>query len=243
MKLKLNLGHKDLAFRFNTSSSTVTNVTMTFIILLNDILFKSFMDTVPSQLKNQLCLPNCFQSFQNCRMIIDCTEVSCDIPKQLDQQKLTYSNHKHRNTLKGLIGIAHNGVITFVSKFYPGSISDKKIVADCGVLNIFKPGDLILADKGFLISDLLPSGVNLNIPPFLVLPQFTPSEVVKTKNIARARIHVERAIQRLKQYHILSHIPKCLYVKASIVFQLCAALVNFRNPLIKEIDNLYISND
>jgi len=99
-------------------------------------------------------------------MIIDCTEVSCDIPKQLDQQKLTYSNYKHRNTLKGLIGIVPNGVITFVSKFYPGSISDKKIVADCGVLNIFQPGDLILADKGFLISDLLPSGVNLNIPPY-----------------------------------------------------------------------------
>lgn len=243
IKLKLNLGHKDLAFRFNTSPSTVSNVTLTFIILLHDILFKSLMDNVPSQLKNQLCLPNCFQSFQNCRMIIDCTEVSCDIPKQLDQQKLTYSNYKHRNTLKGLIGIAPNGVITFASKLYPGSISDKKIVADCGVLNIFQPGDLILADKGFLISDLLPSGVNLNIPPFLVSPQFTPSEVVKTKNIARARIHVERAIQRLKEYHILSHIPKCLYVKASIVFQLCSALVNFRNPLIKEIDQLYISED
>jgi hypothetical protein len=60
MKLKLNLGHKYLAFRFNTSSSTVTNVTMTFIILLRDILFKSLMDNVPSQLKNQLCLPNYF---------------------------------------------------------------------------------------------------------------------------------------------------------------------------------------
>ena len=54
---------------------------------------------------------------------------------------------------------------------------------------------------------------------------------------------MERAIQRLKEYHMLSHIPKCLYVKASIVFQLCAALVNFRNPLIKEVDKLYISED
>lgn len=53
------------------------------------------------------------------------------------------------------------------------------------VVNLFQPGDLILAGKGFLIFDLLPSGVNLNIPPFLVSPQFTPSEVVNTKNIAR----------------------------------------------------------
>lgn len=54
---------------------------------------------------------------------------------------------------------------------------------------------------------------------------------------------MERAIQRLKEYNILSHIPKCLYVKASTVFQLCSALANFRNPLIKEIDQLYISED
>jgi len=243
IKLRLNLGHKDIAFRFNTSSSTVSNVILTFIIVLHKILFKSLMDKVPSQHKNQLCLPNCFQSFQNCRMIIDCTEVSCDVPNQLDQQKLTYSNYKHRNTLKGLIGIAPNGVITFVSKLYPGSTSNKKIVANCGVLNTFNPGDLILADKGFLISDILPNGTYLNIPPSLVSTQFTPSEVEKTKNIARARIHVERAIQRLKQYQILSHIPKSLYIKSSIIFQLCAALVNFKNPLIKEIDYLYIFDD
>lgn len=30
--IKLNLGHKDLAFRFNTSPFTVSNVTLTFII-------------------------------------------------------------------------------------------------------------------------------------------------------------------------------------------------------------------
>lgn len=127
MKLKLNLGHKDLAFRFNTSSLTVSNVTLTFIILLQDILYKILMDNVSSQLQNQLCLHNCFQSFKNCRMIIDCTEVSCDIPKQLDEQKLTYSNYKHRNTHKRLIGVASNGVINFISKLYPRSTSDKKL--------------------------------------------------------------------------------------------------------------------
>lgn len=37
------------------------------------------MEHFPPQLKNQLCLPNCFQSFQNCRMIVDCIEISCDI--------------------------------------------------------------------------------------------------------------------------------------------------------------------
>lgn len=143
LKLRLNLPYKDIAFRFNTSQSTVCNIILTFIVLLHSILFKKLMDTVPSQNKNRLCLPNCFKSFQNCRMTIYCTEVSCDIPRQLDHQKMTYSSYKHKNTLKGLVGVAPNGVITFVSKLYPGSTSDKKIVSHCGILSVLEPNDLI----------------------------------------------------------------------------------------------------
>lgn len=100
-------------------------------------------------------------------MTMDCTKVACDIPHQLHHQRATFSSYKHKNTLKGLIWIAPNGVITFVSNLYPGSTSDKKIVNHCGFLSLLEPGDLILADKGFLISDVLPDGVSLNIPPFL----------------------------------------------------------------------------
>jgi len=166
-------------------------------------------------------------------MTID--EVACDIPHKLHH----LSSYKHKNTLKELIGVAPNGVITFVSKLYPGSTSNKKIVSHCGILSLLEPGDLILADKGFLISDILPEGVFLNIHPFLTSPQFTPSEVEKTKSIARARIYVERAISRLKGFKILNHIPKSLFKKSSIVFQLCASLVNFQNPPIKEVESLF----
>jgi len=243
IKLRLNLAYPDLAFRFKTSESTIGNIILTLISVLHEILYVNLMNTVPSQNKNQNCLPQCFNNFQNCRITLDCTEISCDIPKSLLDQKLTYSSYKHKNTLKGLIGVALNGVITYASKLYPGSTSDKKIVGHCGVLNILHPGDLVLADKGFLISDLMPPETFLNIPPFLMSPQFTPSEVLKTKSIARARIHVERVMVRLKKFKILTHIPKALYTKSSLVFQLCAALVNFQNPLIKEVEHLYINND
>ncbi|KAJ8950154.1 hypothetical protein NQ314_008007 [Rhamnusium bicolor] len=98
----------------------------------------------------------------------------------------------HRNTLKGLVGVAPNGTITFLSNLYVGNTSDKNIVKHCGVLTSFLAGDLILADKGFLIQDLLPPGVLLNIPPFLMKAQFSPEEARQTVTIARARIHVER---------------------------------------------------
>jgi len=61
---------------------------------------------------------------------------------------------------------------------------------------------MILADKGFLIADILPPGTSVNLPPFLSSPQFTPSQKAKTRSIAKARIHVERANARLKNFRI-----------------------------------------
>ena len=57
-----------------------------------------------------------------------------------------------------------------------------------------------MADKGSTVQDLLPLGVFLNIPPFLGSKgQMTPEEVVQ---IAFLRIHVERAINKIKNFHI-----------------------------------------
>ena len=95
-------------------------------------------------------------------------------------------------------------------------------------------GDLILADKGFLIQDIVPKGVSVNIPPFLKNGKFTPSEIKATKNIAKCRIHVEWANARLKDFKILSFVPPYLRCHADKVLQLCAALVNLQFPQIKE---------
>ncbi|XP_057666779.1 uncharacterized protein LOC130900284 [Diorhabda carinulata] len=236
MKLKQNFPHQDLAVRFNVSQGTVSNV----VTALHEILFKQFMSEIPDRSKNQLCLPNCFSSFTNCRIIIDCTEVYTCINRQsMSSQKLTYSSYKHRNTCKGLVGVAPNGVATFLSCLYPGSTSDKKIVKDCGILNQLKPGDLVLADKGFLIKDLMPPGVHINILPFLTTPQFTTEQVHQTECIARARIHVERAIRRMKVFNILNLIPHSLLPHADAVFQVVGALTNLQYPLIKEVGQLY----
>ena len=43
-----------------------------------------------------------------------------------------YSSYKHHVTYKGLVGISPSGTITFVSKLYTGSISDKEIVGNRG---------------------------------------------------------------------------------------------------------------
>ena len=49
---------------------------------------------------------------------------------------------------------------------------------------------MVLADKGFVIQDLVPNGVSVNMPPFLNNGIFTGSEARATKAIAKYRIHV-----------------------------------------------------
>jgi hypothetical protein len=48
-----------------------------------------------------------------------------------------------------LLWVVSNAVITYCSNLCPGSVSDKAIVQESGVLDHFKSGDVILADKGF----------------------------------------------------------------------------------------------
>nr|CAH7713592.1 unnamed protein product [Callosobruchus chinensis] len=240
MKLRQNFPHDDLAVRFNLSQGTVSNVVTTWIHLIHEVLFEQVMSSIPSRSKNKMCLPNCFSSFTNCRIILDCTEVYTSVCRSsMSTQKLTYSSYKHRNTCKGLVGVAPNGVVTYVSCLYPGSTSDKKIVKDCGILDQLEAGDLVLADKGFLIKDLMPAGVAINIPPFLTTSQFTPEQVRQTECIARARIHIEHAIGRMKTYNILDFIPYALLPHADKVFQVIGALTNLQYPLLREVEQFY----
>jgi hypothetical protein len=240
MKLRQNFPHLDLAHRFKVSQAVVSNVLFTWINVLHEILYKQFMASIPSRKKNKSCLPNCFSTFTNCRIVLDCTEMATVVSRgSMETQKSTYSAYKHRNTWKALIGVAPNGVITYISDLYPGSTSDRKIVQHSGVLNRMEPGDLILADKGFLIKDLLPAGVHVNIPPFLDTPQFTEEQVLHTEKIARARIHVERAIQRMKTFRILNFLPYNLLRHADAILQVIGGLTNLKNPLIKQVEEKY----
>ena len=69
--------------------------------------------------------------------------------------------------MKVLIGIAPQGVVSFVSETWGGHVSDKYLTEHCGVLDKLLPGDVVLADRGFNISDSV--GImqaTLHIPAF-----------------------------------------------------------------------------
>ena len=52
-----------------------------------------------------------------------------------------------------LIGILPSGVITFVSKLYAGSISDKELTCCSRIMDLLQPGNSVMADRGFDIQD------------------------------------------------------------------------------------------
>ena len=154
-------------------------------------------------------------------------------PSKLDLIRATYSSYRHIHSFKCLLGVAPNGTVTYVSRAFPGSISDKKVTKQSGILSQLRAGDVVLADKGFLINDIVPEGVQVNIPPFRENPQFHPQEVINARTIARCRIHVERAIGRMKDFQILHCFPAKLRSHATVIVQLVAVLVNFQAPIIK----------
>lgn len=123
--------------------------------------------------------------------------------------------------------------MTFVSQLFTGSISDKEAVEKRGFLKLpFDDGDSVMADKGFKIQDLLSKiSVKLNIPPFLRRGHFTEEEVQETEEIASLRIHMERRIQRIKNFHIFDRpIAISIAPLASEMWTICVILSNFQSP-------------
>lgn len=60
-----------------------------------------------------------------------------------------------------------------------------------------------------------------------------------THNIARMRIHVERALRRIKEYHIFDAvIPLNLAPSINQIWTVCVILTNFRGPLF--LGNCYM---
>ena len=108
----------------------------------------------------------------------------------MELQSLTWSDYKKHNTAKYLIGIAPNGMISFLSVGWGGRTSDNRIVNESGFLDLIDPGNVILAGRVFTInSELLMHHAKLEMPPPCSgWEQQTAEDATKTKKVANARI-------------------------------------------------------
>nr|XP_022344486.1 uncharacterized protein LOC111137338 [Crassostrea virginica] len=166
VRLKVGLFVQDISDRFQISPASFSMYFTTWISLLHAEL--KLINPFPSLDIIQRTMPDSFKAkYPSTRVIIDCTELFIQTSSSLINQSLTFSNYKHHNTVKFLVGISPSGVITFVSDAWPGRTSDRQITEQSGLLDALEPGDSVMADKGFTIGDLLQKRkCHLNIPPF-----------------------------------------------------------------------------
>ncbi|KAK0152978.1 hypothetical protein N1851_005345 [Merluccius polli] len=248
--LSLALMQKDLVHRFQIHQSTVSRIINTWANFLYTVLgaVGIWMDeeTVKAH------LPDVFHDYPDTRIILDCTELHCQTPSSLLLQSEVFSSYKSNCTFKGLIGMAPHGqaraeggamgslhgpahgAVTFVSSLYEGSISDKEILKQSGIVPLINPSMAIMVDKGFLVEDIVPCKVY--IPTFLSKrAQLSGQEVRQTQSIARLRVHVERLIRRVKEHKLFSTvIPLSLTGSINQLYSVACLLVNYQNgPLVK----------
>ena len=236
VRLKLNLKVEDLAFRFGISTSSVSRYLTTWVCFLYHHLRE--LDWAPSVEQVMGTLPHSFRKrFPTTYAIIDGSEIFIQTPSDLHAQSSTWSQYKHHNTAKFLVACTPIGAISYISPVFVGSISDVELTRISGFLTTLedKPGISIMADRGFTIRDMLKElNIELNLPPFMEgKQQLHADQVQEGRKIACLRIHVERAIGRIKTFRILQEtIPITLARLTNQIVHVCAYLSNFHPGLV-----------
>ena len=102
---------------------------------------------------------------------------------------------------------------------------------------MLEPYDQVMADRGFdIAAELAERCCTLNIPPFTRgKSQLSRAEVGRHRKISSLRIHVERAIERLKNFRILQGVFPLNHVHTlDDIVVVCAAVVNMWPPIVTD---------
>jgi len=232
-KLKTALSYTCLSIFFQISPTTCQRIFKETLLVLEHVLNPVIEWSSKEEVSRSM--PRCFDKYKKVRAVLDCTEIEIEKPKCLNCRILTYSYYYSTNTIKVMISVSPAGVINYISKAYGGRASDKAIFEESGLLDKLEPFlDDVMGDKGFRIEqECLEHGIGLVGPPFSKkAKQLSKMDSIETAKIARARVHVERKIQRMKIFGILK--TKFMWSMAPFadsIFTVIAGVVNL-SPLI-----------
>jgi hypothetical protein len=243
MRLRLNLLEQDLAYRFGIGQSTVSAICDKWIRIISCRLEKLIVWP-----ERRATMPESFKTAfgTSVAVIIDCFEVFTQRPSSLLTRAETWSNYKKHNTVKFLIGITPQGTVSFISRGWVGRASDKFITEKSGTLEKLLPGDVVLADRGFDISETVGMyRAKLHIPAFTKSRTQLPAEEVEdTRTIANVRIHVERVIGLVRRKYRISEgtLPVEMLRKRSgdpeaqidDIVKVCCALTNLCPSVVSQ---------
>ena len=122
------------------------------------------------------------------------------------------------------------------SSVHGGSITDPEIVDAWKTLACFPPGANLLADKGWVdyTTSLLKYGVRMITPDKkrVNATNFTVDDSLWNQDVAHLRIHVERAIRKVREFKIINTRQPLTRkdLMTSINMNVCSLLTNFKGP-------------
>ena len=238
-KLRLDIPSAVLAHEFGLSETSVCRIFRNTLTVISKVLKQLIV--WPKQKDILLNLPIQFRlRYHKVQFIIDCMEIEIEKPSDAFNQAMTWYSYKNCNTSKYLIAVSPDGLIVFVSEGFGGRTSDIEIVKNSGFLNVLPENSLILADRGFknLESLLIQKNCTLVRPPSVSDGKILTEEEVKlTKQVASLRIHVERVIQRIRNFRFVdihSRTNKDLLDCLDPAVNVAGALVNLQSRVIKQ---------
>lgn len=233
IKMKSNMSFVNMAPIFYLDASTLSRNFKKFVPIIRESMKSCIY--FPTKEEIQCNLPKSFKgSFANVRGILDCTEIAVEIPKCINCRMSTYSHYKGCNTVKFLVCVTPAGLISYVSDAFSGKSSDKFIFNSTKIIDLFDDNDAIMVDKGFaILNEMQERGLTLIRPTFYNGQQFEESEVIENTKVAVARVHVERAIQRITIFNILKDkIEDNILPNISDIFFISSALTNLTTPIL-----------
>uniref|UniRef100_A0A8C9T4M6 THAP-type domain-containing protein n=1 Tax=Scleropages formosus TaxID=113540 RepID=A0A8C9T4M6_SCLFO len=141
MRLRLDLRNQDLAYRFGVQVAAVARTVRAVVEAMSSTLVPTTVFW-PSRDELRRNLPAAVRSAcPDCVVVVDCFSVALERHDEADAVDAP------ARSLKYLIGVAPQGVVTFVSRGAPGHASDRELLERCGLLGKLLPGDVVLADR------------------------------------------------------------------------------------------------
>lgn len=209
MRLRLDLRNQDLAYRFGVKVGTVTRTVHQLVSIMSSTLVPTAVFW-PSRAELRKNLPAALRaSHPDCAVIVDCFTVPFEEPvsrgNQQQQQQRAGTSY---NVLKYLIGVAPQGVVTFVSRGVLGNVSDRSLTEGCGLLCKLLPGDVVLASRDLDIADSVAArGARFKIAGSYQGEAYGSSEgsplADASSETASVQRHVGRVISMVKQRYAM----------------------------------------
>lgn len=109
IKLLLNVSFQDLAYQFVVLIYTVSRIFSSWMVVMDFI-------SHTGKAYGRQCLSFQYVFNKQVTVIIDCFEVFIERIKNLLARAQMFSNYKHHNTIKILIGITPQGAVCFMSE-------------------------------------------------------------------------------------------------------------------------------